>query len=88
MTAPPKVRRWTWRSQAFRGVVYQVVAVLLIVAAAAYLWSNTLANMRARGIQSGFDFITQPAGFAIGESIVPFDAEELVSPSIFYANIL
>jgi general L-amino acid transport system permease protein len=32
--------------------------------------------MRARGIQSGFDFITQPAGFAIGESIIPFDAAE------------
>ena len=76
MAAPPKVRRWTWRSQAFRGVVYQVVAVLLLAAAAAYLWSNTLANMRARGIQSGFDFITQPAGFAIGETIVPFDAAE------------
>lgn len=76
MTAPPKVRRWNWRSQAFRGTVYQVVAVLLIAAAAAYLWSNTLANMRARGIQSGFDFITQPAGFAIGESVVPFDSAE------------
>ena len=76
MTAPPKVRRWTWRSQAFRGVVYQVLAVLLIAAAAAYLWSNTLSNMRARGIQSGFDFITQPAGFAIGESIIPFDSAE------------
>ena len=76
MAAPPKVRRWTWRSQAFRGVVYQVAAVLLLLAAGAYLMSNTLANMRARGIQSGFDFITQPAGFAIGESIVPFDADE------------
>ena len=76
MTAPPKVRHWTWRSQAFRGVVYQVLAVLLLAAAVAYLWSNTLSNMRARGIQSGFDFITQPAGFAIGESIIPFDSAE------------
>jgi general L-amino acid transport system permease protein len=76
MAAPPKTRRWTWRSQAFRGVVYQVVALLLLVAAAGYLMHNTLANMQARGIKSGFDFITQPAGFAIGETIVPFDAEE------------
>ena len=76
MAAPPKTRRWTWRSQAFRGVVYQVVALLLLVAAAGYLMHNTLANMQARGIKSGFDFITQPAGFAIGETIVPFDADE------------
>ncbi len=76
MAAPPKTRRWTWRSQAFRGLVYQVVAVLLLAAAGYYLLQNTLANMQARGIKSGFDFITQPAGFAIGETIVPFDAEE------------
>jgi general L-amino acid transport system permease protein len=76
MRPPPKPRRWTWRSQAFRGVVFQVLAVVLLLAAGGYLLNNTLANMRARGIQSGFDFITQPAGFAIGESIVPFDSAE------------
>ena len=73
---PPKARRWSWRSQAFRGVVYQLLALLLLAAAAAYLLNNTLDNMRARGIKSGFDFITEPAGFAIGESIIPFDSAE------------
>ncbi len=73
---PPKPRRWSWRSQAFRGVVYQVVALLLLAAAAGLLLHNTLENMRARGIQSGFDFVTEPAGFAIGESLIPFDSAE------------
>ncbi len=73
---PPKTRRWSWRSQAFRGVVYQVVALLLLAAAAGLLLHNTLQNMRARGIQSGFDFIVEPAGFAIGESLIPFDSAE------------
>ena len=73
---PPRQRRWSWRSQALRGVLFQLLAVALLLAAGAYLLHNTLANMRARGIQSGFDFITQPAGFAIGESIVPFDAAD------------
>ncbi|MBU6256932.1 MAG: ABC transporter permease subunit [Burkholderiales bacterium] len=73
---PPKQRRWSWRSQALRGVVYQVLAVALLAAAIGYLAHNTLANMRARGIQSGFDFITQPAGFAIGESLIPFDSSD------------
>ena len=76
MAAPPKPRRWTWRSQAFRGVVYQILAVIVLVAAGAYLMHNTLENLRTRGIQSGFDFVSQPAGFAIGESIIPFDAAE------------
>ena len=73
---PTQKHRWSWRSQALRGMVYQVLAVALLAAAIAYLAHNTLANMRARGIQSGFDFITQPAGFAIGESLLPFDSSD------------
>jgi general L-amino acid transport system permease protein len=72
--APPKRRDWSWRSQAFRGLVYQVVAVLLIGFGIWYLAHNTLANMAARGIQSGFGFLGQAAGFDIGETLVPYDA--------------
>src|SRR5215470_3072644 len=75
-SAPPKTRSWSWRSKAFRGVLYQVIVLALIAAAGAYLFSNTIENMRARGIKSGFDFLAQPAGFAIGESVVPFDSSE------------
>ena len=57
-------------------VLAQVVAVALLAAAGTWLLHNTLENMRLRGIQSGFDFITQPAGFSIGESLVPFDSAE------------
>ena len=73
---PPKARSFSWRSKAFRNLVYQVVAMAVVVALGAYLVHNTLQNMRVRGIQSGFDFITQPAGFSIGESVVPFDSAE------------
>ena len=76
MVAPPPKRNWSWRSQAFRGVVYQLLAVAAIALALGYLMHNTLENMRVRGIKSGFDFITQTAGFAIGESLIPFDSAE------------
>jgi general L-amino acid transport system permease protein len=72
--APPKKREWSWRSGAFRGLVYQVLAVLVIGLALWFLVNNTLENMRARGIQSGFGFLTQPAGFDIGEGLIPYDA--------------
>jgi general L-amino acid transport system permease protein len=74
--APPKKRDWSWRSQALRSVIYQVVALALIFGAGYYLLGNTLENMRLRGIKSGFDFILQPAGFSIGESVIPFDSAE------------
>jgi general L-amino acid transport system permease protein len=63
---PPKKNRWSWHSQAFRGLLYQAVALCLIGLVVGFLVNNTMENMRVRGIQSGFDFLTQPAGFDIG----------------------
>ena len=72
---PPSAgRRWRWRSQATRGLLWQLALVLALSLVAWYLTRNTLENMRTRGIQSGFDFLLQPAGFAIGESIIDFDS--------------
>jgi general L-amino acid transport system permease protein len=67
-------RRWSWRSRALRAVAYQVIAIALVGACAAFLMHNTLVNMRVRGIQSGFDFLSAPAGFDIGESPIPYES--------------
>jgi len=74
--APPPKKSWSWRSQAFRGLLYQVLTLGLIAAAVLYLAHNTTTNMRARGIQSGFDYLLGAAGFDIGESLFPFDSGE------------
>jgi general L-amino acid transport system permease protein len=66
--APARPRPgFSWRSRATRGLLYQIFAVALVALLASFLLGNTLENMRQRGIQSGFDFLTQPAGFDIGE---------------------
>jgi general L-amino acid transport system permease protein len=70
---PPKPA-WSWRSQAFRGLLYQVITVALILAAVLYLAHNTRVNMQARGIQSGWDFMLGSAGFDIGESLFAYDS--------------
>ena len=72
--APPKRRDWSWRSQAFRGLVYQIIAIALVALGVWFLAYNTLENMRVRGIQSGFGFLLQPAGFDIGEMLFEYDA--------------
>lgn len=71
---PQKSRRPWWRSQAIRGVLYQIVLLTLVVAGVWYLAHNTLLNMSARGIQSGWGFLGESAGFDIGESLIPYDA--------------
>lgn len=72
----PKKKPFSWRSQAFRALVYQVIAIIGIALVVWFLAHNTAANMRIRGIQSGFDFLTSAAGFDIGESLYPFDSGE------------
>ena len=73
--SPPK-QRWSWRSQAFRALVYQVLAVSVIALVVWFLAHNTATNMRQRGIQSGFGFLLGTAGFDIGESLFAFDSGE------------
>ena len=74
--APPKKKSWSWRSQAFRGLIYQIVAIGAVGLGVWWLASNTLHNMQVRGIQSGFDFLKGPAGFDIGESLYAFDSAQ------------
>lgn len=74
-STPPK-KSWSWRSQAFRGLIFQVVTLLVIALTIWYLAHNTNTNMKLRGIQSGFDFMLGGAGFDIGESLFAFDSAE------------
>lgn len=75
--APPAPRwQFSLKSGQFRSVLYQVLAVAVVLLLAWLLISNTLANMRARGIQSGFDFLSQPAGFDIGEGWLGYQSAD------------
>ncbi len=71
---PPSAKTFSWRSKRMRAALYQVVAISVIVGLVWLLISNTLGNMKSRGIQSGFDFLLQPAGFDIGEGWLNFDS--------------
>jgi general L-amino acid transport system permease protein len=73
---PPKRSAFSWRSHQARGVVYQVAALSFIALMVWLLVSNTMENMRVRGIQSGFDFLLQPAGFDIGEDWIGYDSND------------
>ena len=69
---PRTAARW-------RSVVWQIAAVASVVLLVWFFAGNTVHNMRARGIQSGFDFLAQPAGFDISESPIAFDAARTYS---------
>lgn len=58
----PQVRAW----------VFQVVAVLAVVALGWYLFHNTQSNLAQRGILSGFGFLEQSAGFGIPQHLIDY----------------
>lgn len=80
MTAPSKHkprasrRRWSWNDPDTRALIYQVLILGLVGLAVWYLASNTLHNLAARNISTGFAFLHEEAGFAIGESMVEYSA--------------
>jgi len=74
--APQNKRAWSWRSRAARGLLYQALALLAVAAGAGFLAYNTQQNMQVRGIQSGFDFLGQAAGFDIGETMIAYDPSQ------------
>jgi general L-amino acid transport system permease protein len=63
-------------SARFRGIVYQVLVVSAVLALGWYLVNNTLTNLAARGIATGFDFLGREAGFDIGESPIAYSAAD------------
>ncbi|MGE5146270.1 MAG: amino acid ABC transporter permease [Candidatus Eiseniibacteriota bacterium] len=59
-----------------RAAVYQALLIVVVLAAAYYLISNTLANLERRNIRTGFGFLDQESGFFISETLIPSDAAD------------
>jgi len=74
--APRKSNTSILNSLAFRGIAYQVLLAAAVVLIGWYLYVNVNANLERQGIATGFDFLTEDAGFDIGESIIAFDSSQ------------
>jgi general L-amino acid transport system permease protein len=71
-----------WRDPAKRGLVFQVVALLLVAAIGYYLFSNTQANLARQNIATGFSFLEKEAAFEIGESLISYSAADTYSKAL------
>ncbi len=57
-----------------RGLFYQGVLVVALVALVGFAWRNAVVNMEARGIPLGFGFWNETAGFDINLSLIDYTA--------------
>jgi general L-amino acid transport system permease protein len=70
----PSGRSKPWNNPQVRAVVVQIIAVACVVWFFYTIFQNTAANMAARGISTGFGFLSVEAGFGILMSLVAYDA--------------
>ncbi|MDP5292135.1 amino acid ABC transporter permease [Oceanimonas sp. CHS3-5] len=61
-----------WRDPTKRALVFQLVLLCAVAAFIGLIVNNTLTNLSTRGITTGFDFLDDPAGFAIAQSLIPY----------------
>ena len=60
------------RNQKVRGVLFQLLTVIGLVAFLWYIGLNTMDNIEQRGIKTGFDFLDSTAGFGIDETPIEY----------------
>lgn len=76
---PPPPRGSLWHNERFRNMLYQVLAVVILLALWSFLIANVLTNLEERSIRTGFDFLEREAGFRIGESLIAYSAKSSYS---------
>lgn len=62
-----------WRDASLRPLLMQGLVVIAIILLGGWIINNTITNLGSRGISTGFDFLSQEAGFGILQSLVEYD---------------
>jgi general L-amino acid transport system permease protein len=73
MTSPSTAPPW-WRNRRYLPWLVQGVVALAVGVVVAFLLTNLLLNLTARGLLLSWSWLGQPAGFDLAETILPFDA--------------
>ncbi len=75
---PPPRHRFVgqWGPREWQGLVWQIVVVGIAVGVIAFLWSNTVTNLSARRITTGFAFLGREAGMPIADSLLAYNPRD------------
>ncbi|UPK33344.1 ABC transporter permease subunit [Bradyrhizobium sp. 186] len=75
---PPPRRRFSVAlgSRELKGLFWQVLVVGIAVAVIGFLWSNTVTNLSARRITTGFAFLGREAGMPIADSLLSYNPRD------------
>ncbi len=64
-----------WNDPKYRALFFQAILIAGLAFFGYTIIQNTLSNMEARGISTGFAFMSEKSGFDILQSLIPFDSD-------------
>ena len=70
-----------------RKVLYQLILIAVIACIAYLIISATQTNLAELGVDSSFDFLWKRAGFEIGQTLIPFNADSTIARAFIVALI-
>jgi general L-amino acid transport system permease protein len=76
-----------WNDPKYRALFFQIILVSGLVYFFYTIVTNTLGNMEARGISTGFAFLSEKSGFDILLSLIPYDSDSTYG-STFVVGLL
>jgi general L-amino acid transport system permease protein len=75
--SPPSRRmRISLTDKQFSGLLWQILVVAIVVAIIAWLWWNTVHNLSARRISTGFAFLGREAGMPIADTWLSYSPKD------------
>ncbi|HEV2549043.1 MAG TPA: ABC transporter permease subunit [Stellaceae bacterium] len=81
----PTIRSRPLSAARLRGYLWQALALLLVLAFLAFIARNAAINMARLNINTGFGFLTRPAGFAIAQHFISYDEASSYFVAFFVA---
>ena len=57
-----------------RGIFFQIVVAVALIAAVYWVVGNTIENLRRANISSGFDFLWARSGFDMAQSLIAYSS--------------
>ena len=73
-TIPPREHGPLWRDPRVRAFFLQAVMLIVAVVLVVLLTNNTLSNLAAQGVTTGFNYLSQRSGFGISQTLVDYSA--------------
>ena len=78
----PATGAW-WNDRRVRAILYQLIFLAAVAFGLWLLVSNTIENLSARGLKSGFEFLGARSGIPISDSIIPWDPDDTFGRAYF-----